>query len=496
MSKSNFFANFFKNINLFINKLLEKNLNKLNSKNLISIIKSNKIFVTSVALIILFLSYLSIPNIYNQKDVVRELKSELFTKFKINIGFSKKLHYNFFPRPHFSTDETIIFYNENEISKINNLKIYISPKNLFSLSSVNISDVIFKGASFNLNKDNYNFFIKILDNNFLNTDLKFINSNIFYRGIDREVLLMNKISELKYYFDEKNFNNVLYSNNEIFNIPYSIKIFNDNEKKIIHTKLDINLLRLQIENQYFYKSETKSGFSNLSFNNFKSIINYKKSKNLFEFNYFDKKDDQKFLYSGELFFKPFYSNLKGNTDELNIFYLLNSNSIIPQLLKTEILNNKNISFNLNLNAKKILNYSNFVNVLLNSKIQEGLIDIDGTEFDWKNYANFRLTDSLIYIKDGELILDANSQIDIINNIEIYKFLQSPKNLRKKIKKIELNFNFNFDQKVINVNDIRIDGKSNQKVTEVLKDISIKSDDLRNKIYFKNLLNEALKNHVG
>ena len=125
-----------------------------------------------------------------------------------------------------------------------------------------------------------------------------------------------------------------------------------------------------------------------------------------------------------------------------------------------------------------------------------MIDIDGTEFDWKNYANFRLTDSLIYIKDGELILDANTQINIVNEVEIYKFLQSPKKLRKKIKKIDLNFNFNFDKKIINVNDVRIDGKSNQKVNEILRNISIKSDDLRNKIYFKNLLNEALKNHLG
>ena len=104
MSKPYFIVKFFKNINLFINKLLEKNLNKLNSKNLISIIKSNKIFVTSVALIILFLSYLSIPNIYNQNDITRELKSELFEKFKLNLSFTKKLNYKFFPRPHFTAD--------------------------------------------------------------------------------------------------------------------------------------------------------------------------------------------------------------------------------------------------------------------------------------------------------------------------------------------------------------------------------------------------------
>ena len=496
MSKLNFITKFFKNINLFINKLLEKNLNKLNSQNLISIIKSNKIFVTSVALIILFFSYLSIPNIYSQNDVVRLLKSELFTKFNLNVIFSKKLKYNFFPRPNFSTEETLLFYNENEISTVNNLKIYISPLNLFSLHDINISDVILEDANFNLNNNNYNFFVNILDSNFLNTELKIFNSNVFYSSPEREVLFINKISEMVYYFDEKNLNNFLYSDNELFNIPYSLKVSNNKDEEIINTKVDIKLLRFFLENQHSYKNEKKFGSANLSFNNFKSILNYTKDENIFTFSYFDKKDNRNFLYSGELFFKPFYSHLEGNTDELNILYLLNSNSLIPQLLKTEILNNKNITFNLNLNAKKILNYSNFVNILLNSKIQEGLIDFDGTEFDWKNYASFKLFDSLIYIKDGELVLDANTQINIINNMELYKFLQSPKNLRKKIKKINFNFNFNFDQRILNINDVRIDGISNQKVTEILRNITIKSDDLKNKIYFKNLLNEALKNHLG
>ena len=496
MSKSYFIIKYFKNISLSINKLLEKNLNKLNSKNLISIIKSNKIFVTSVAFIILFLSYLSLPNIYNQKDIVKELKNELSTKFKLNVNFSKKLDYNFFPRPHFSTEEVLILYNDDEISKVKNLKIYLSTKNLISLNKFNVSDVVFEGASFNLNKGNYKFFLNILDNNFLNTNLKLLNSNIFYRSIDNDVLFVNKISEMKYYFDQKNFNNVLFSDNELFNIPYSIEMFKDKNQKKIYTKLNINVLRLYIENQHSYKSNTNSGSANLLFNNFKSIINYKKNNNSFKFDYFDKKDNKKFLYSGELFFKPFYSNLKGRTDELNIFYILNSNSVIPQILKTKILNNKNLNIDLNLNANKILNYGNFKNILLNSKIKEGLIDIDDTEFNWKNFANFKLSDSLIYIKDGQLILDSNIKINILNNIEIYKFLQSPKKLRKKIKRIDLNFNLNFDQKEINVNDVRIDGKSDNNVSEILKNILIKSDDLQNKIYFKRLLNKALKIYAG
>jgi len=155
-----------------------------------------------------------------------------------------------------------------------------------------------------------------------------------------------------------------------------------------------------------------------------------------------------------------------------------------------------LSFDLNLKAKKSLKYNNFVNILLNSKIQEGMIDIDNTEFEWKSNAKFTLFNSLIHVNDDELILDASTTINITNNNEIYKFLQIPKKLRKKIKKIDLNFKFNFDQKTINISDIRIDGKSNKRVNETLKNISIKSDDLINKYYFRNLLNNILKNYAG
>ena len=42
MSKTNFFVKHLKNINNFINNLLEKNLNKLNFKNLSFLFKNNK----------------------------------------------------------------------------------------------------------------------------------------------------------------------------------------------------------------------------------------------------------------------------------------------------------------------------------------------------------------------------------------------------------------------------------------------------------------------
>ena len=58
MSKTNFFLKYLKNINNFINNLLEKNLNKLNFKNISFLFKNNKIILTFVALFVfLYLIY-------------------------------------------------------------------------------------------------------------------------------------------------------------------------------------------------------------------------------------------------------------------------------------------------------------------------------------------------------------------------------------------------------------------------------------------------------
>jgi hypothetical protein len=160
------------------------------------------------------------------------------------------------------------------------------------------------------------------------------------------------------------------------------------------------------------------------------------------------------------------------------------------------LNDKNIDFKLNISANKIKNFDSFINIFFKLKIQEGLIDLDGTKFSWKNHVNFNLIDSLIYIKDGKLILDANSQVDLINLDEVYKFLLTPKNLRKKINKININFTYLFDDKIININDIRVDNILNESLNNNLNQILLKDNNLQNKIYFKKLLNDAIRSYAG
>ena len=57
-------------------------------------------------------------------------------------------------------------------------------------------------------------------------------------------------------------------------------------------------------------------------------------------------------------------------------------------------------------------------------------------------------------------------------------------------------NFQLNQQIINLNNIEIDGNNNQQVNKILNQIILKDTVLKNKIYFKNLINNAIKFYAG
>ncbi len=496
MAKQNSFVKNLKNISKLINSLLEQNLNKLKFNNLKILAGNNKIILTVVAVFIFFISYLLVPTFYKQDDISKKLKNELLSKFNLDFTFNQKLNYNFFPRPHFTSEDSLIVKNQKNIAEINQITIYVSLDNLFTIKNFNINEVILEKANFELNNKNSNFFFKILNNNFLDANLKIKNSNFFFRNSDKEVLFINKIKNMNYYYDQSELKNTLYSENEIFNTPFSLEVIDHEDEKKLYSKLNLDFAKLQIENIFNYDGDNKSGLANLFFNKKKSLVNYKTNKNFFEFNYYNELEKKNFLYNGKFNFKPFYSTLKGDAEEINISYLFGKNAIISELLRTGIFNSKNIDFKLNINANKIQNNQNFVNFDLKSKIQEGLIDIDNTKIEWKDRSIIKLTDTLIFVKDGKLFLDGKSKINITNIKNIYKFFLTPKNFRKKIKIIDLGFSYSFDEKALMINDIIIDGKYKKKVNNELNNIYFRGSSMQNKIYLKNMINNLLKAYVG
>jgi len=519
---SKFIHNFkiFKKINYFKNSLLKIKSNKLNSliknikfnkQKILSKIKLNKhkfifnkqkvklytsydrILLLLVGLVFLIISYLSIPFFYDSNKLIAKVKSDLFTNLNINFNLTEDFSYNFFPRP-ILTFQQVSFLDQ--VDNLGELKVYISPKNLFFLKKVNIKEVILKNINLNINKKNYNFFTDLLKNNYSNFKFEIKNSNIFFRNIKNDVLFINKVNKLKYYFDEKSSLNFLIANNEIFNIPYNIKFQNNFDKKKIETLINSDLLKLKIKNQFSYINPINEGVVNFFYDKKKSKAKYSLNEKFFKFTYSEELLEPNFIYNGNINFKPFFSEFTGNLKEISSNQLFNPNSIMVQFLKTEILNNKNLNIKTSVNAYQIRSYKDLINLVLKIKISEGLIDINETSLSWLEDIHFKISDSLIYMKDNNLFLDAFITININDHNKVYKFFQTPRNHRKKIKKIEFNLNYNFDQFTVKLNDIKIDELINEEVNKNLNLLILKKNKLQNRIYLKSLMNQAIKDYAG
>ena len=376
------------------------------------------------------------------------------------------------------------------------MKIYISFGNLFASNDIIIKNINLNKVNFNLNKKNYNFFVKLLNSNLSNFNLEIENSNIFYRNIENEVLFINKIDQLKYYFDLKDNKNTFVAKNEIFNIPYTIELKNHKDKKKIFTKVNFDFLKLQVKNVLSYKQIPKNGLIEFTYNKKKSEGTYQFNNNLFNFNYLNKSLGNNFKYKGAINLIPFFSEISGDIDIINLDKLFNPDTILVQLLKSELLNNKNLNINGIINAEQIIPFRDLNNLVFKFRIEDGLLDISETKFGWLDYVDFQIFDSLLYVKDNNLVLDGNISIDIHNSSEIYKFFQTPRNYRKEIKKIKFNFIYNFDQEITNLNNIEIDNLANPEVNNILGQFISKETILQNRIYFKSLINEAIKSYAG
>jgi hypothetical protein len=496
MTKKNFFTKFFNKIELFILNLFKNCLEKFKLLSLLKIkshiLQNKRVIYIIILLISLFLSYLLIPSTFNRSEIKAELKSQLLSKFNLDFIFLEKFDYNFLPRPHFVIENSSIKKNKINISDIKKLKIYVSLNNLFSLKKIKINEVILENAKFNLNKKNSNFFLDLLENNFSKNKLKINNSNIFYQDINGEVLFINKIKKMDFFVDFQNLTKIVYSENEIFNIPYTYRLIDQRAENKIFSKINIDFFNFQIENEFEYFDNKKKGIVDFIYNRKKSKATYNIDENYFSFKLFDKIIDPNFLYESKIDLNPFYLNLNGKTEALNLLNIISSNSIILQLLKSEIFNNKNFNLKLNINANKIINYNNFINIILNSEIKEGLVDVDTTKFSWKNFVNFEILDSLVYVNNNELVLDGTLKIDVKQSNEVYKFLLTPKNYRKEVSKIELTFNYNFDQKSLSINNVKIDNKLNNKSVKFF----FRNNKLQNRIYLKNKLNKFIKSYAG
>ena len=478
-----------------INNLLENYFNSLRRFILdarrLRFDKNNRVFLTIVSIIFLTIIYFLIPTAYNKELIEKEIKNQIYQKYNLAIKFDNEVRYNFLPKPHFSSKNLSILNDQSKVGEVKNFKIFIELKNFFKFNQIQTQDVIFDKAAFNIKKSDLSLFKKLLKTEPNRNKIKIKRSNIFFTNKDDEVLFINQINDSQFYYDLKNLKNVLVSKSKIFNVPYKLIIQNDKLNEILDFKLVSKKLVLKVENETNYKMGDDTGSLKISFKNKSNNFNYQINQNTMDISL---KDANK-TFKGSLEFKPFYFVSNINYQTFRIKDLIN-NPFFIEILKSQIFNNKNLNTLINFDVKKVYDFDRFSNLSLKLKIEEGNYNFSNSSIIWKENVNILFSDVFLNFDKEKINLNGRTSFDVKNKDEFYSFFQIKKDLRKKIEKIELDFNYDFNEEKITFDNLRIDNQSNKKIEEIVSNFNSSNKKFLNKITFKNFVNDILIAYFG
>ena len=480
---------------LSINNLLENYFNSLrhlilNAKRF-SFDRNNKVFLAIISVVFLTLIYFLIPTTYNKALIKKQIKNQINQKYNINIQFDNVIQYNFFPKPHFSSNNLFILNNQKKIGKVKNFKIFINFKNFFNFNQIQTQDLIIDKADFNVKKSDLSFFQNLLKIEPSRNKIKIKRSNLFFKNNDDEVLFINQINDIQFYYDFKNLKNILVSKSKVFNVPYKLIIGNDKLNEILDFELVSKKLVLKIENETDYKTADNIGSLKISFKNKNNLFNYQINKNSMDIFL----NDTNKTFKGSVEFKPFYLTSNLNYQTFRIKDLL-YNPFFIEILRSQILNNKNLNALINFNVKNVYDFDRFSNLSLRLKIEEGDYNFSNSNIVWKENVKIFFSDAFLNFNKEKINLNGRTSLDVKNKDKFYKFFQIKKELRKNIEKIELDFNYDFNEEKITFDNLRIDNKSNKKIEEIISNFNASSKKFLNKITFKNLVNDILIAYFG
>jgi len=467
-----------------------KNLKKFNhSKKQIHHLNP-KLSISIALTILLFFSYFFIPAFYNKNKIKKLLIDQISNQYDIDIKFNEKINYGLFPQPNFYTKDLNIIFNDKILGKSNYVKIYVSFNNFFSLEKLKIKDLVFKNTEFNTNSNNLYFFNKTLKKLKIQKKVVFKNNKLFFRDSNEDLLFLSKIKKINFFHDDTNRLQKINSEFEIFNIPLKLSIGRDDYSKNKLIDLSSRKIRLDTKTSIEHIGNDISGSFDILFFNKKNSFIYKiKDKTL---NFLS--NDRNF--NGTLNFKPFYFYSDLNFDYISQKKIFNNESLIYDLLNTDLLYNPNLNAVFNVNINKIEKFEYFKN--LNLKVVLGDERITANDFNvkWNEAVSLRSKDIEFLNEKNEKKLVGEIVFDFNDVEKFFRYFQIKRNYRNVFNQIKADFVYDFNENKISLNNLKVDDKSYKKVNLFIEDYNKKEKNLFNKVTFRNFVKDFFKIYAG
>ncbi len=468
------FFNFFRDLNL-----LKKNHPKY-QKN-----KNKKIFIILATIFATIIIYFLLPGFYNKDKIRAQLENQILQKYNFKVILGNNIQYGLFPKPYFSSKNIKIEYDTKIIADTKNIKIFISSKNFFLFNKVKVQNLIFLETNFKVDQSNFNYFTNLLNNNKNDQNLNFVKSKFFYLDQNGDVIFLTEMKKLEYLYQDQAVNKVE-SKFEIFNLPVSLKTEHNVLENKIYNEVNLNSLRLNFENSLYYTEDEFKGNFNLNLINKNKLVNYSLKNDNLNLN----TDDNKLI--GEINIKPFFLLLNFNINEIEIKKFFKNDSMLVNLLKSEIFNNNNFSGKISVQADNLKDLKNVDAIKFDILFQEGTLVITNINFVFKNSVVCNINDLNVVVDNNKLKFIGDSKLKFININNFYSHFQVKKNHRIDIDEITSNFIYNFDDNFMEFNQLKVKKIKQQILDEFLINVNSDRKNVFNKIVLRNTVKEFFK----
>ena len=459
--------------------------------------KTNKFIIAFLVIIFSFLSYLSIPALYEYDSLQKELSKKTLEEFNLNLSLSNEIKYHIFPSPNFTIYDNLLSFDENKIEKFGELKkvkIFISIQNLFYQKKLKIREIKFYDSNFTINKQNFEYFNQYLKTKNSN-NIEIINSKVFFKNNENsETLSIATITSGNIKFDKKRNQKIFNSNGYIFNTNYSLELVQSLENiKLKNLILNFKDINLKIKNSLSLISNEKIiGLTDIDFLREKIKFKYDilGSKVTFE-----TKKNSNLKLSGVIDQSPFHFNIKISFSNVNFKSVMSVINKLKNYLNDNYLLNKNFNGKLLINFDKINGSKYLDNMEISASFINGKINLDDSKINLEKLGDIHLGQFNIFRKKNQIFIETKNTFTISNLAQFNRVIQLPKNKKKNIETIYFEIdkvlsteNFFIKKLVLNKN---ID-KSKFEKMDLSKNIESKNiENVNNWFDLKSLVRELL-----
>jgi len=463
----------------------------------------NKYLITLISLLFIYLFYLTVPTLYEKNWVQNIIEKQLSNEFNINFSLSSEISYRILPSPNFTIENVKILNDNLENPKIlfeiKTLNVFISQSNLFK-KNIEIKKILINNANISIQKSDFSFFKRFLNQKFSKKEIKIKNSNLFFKDFTNETLLINKIDELDLYYDNQKLLNSINSKSEIFNNPYEIRFSKDLKNKKNVTLIKSQKLKINYNNESNYKNKNVNGINKISILNSKLNTKYKIKNEKFTFKSVNSNlPNTNIEYKGLLDLKPFDLNLKIDLERIYLKNLLDIDSILFQLFRSGQLFNSNLSIDISLNSPSVLDHRLINDLKLKFNIIDEKINFNNSSIVINKIGAINLTKSKLTYKDLYLMFSGDFVLIIDDYDKFFSFFQTPKENRKPIKSINFSIDFDFQNDQLILGNVNIDKiKLNLETKTIIDNFNLtKKSEKINIIELKILINRIINSfHEG